>query len=173
MVYGDCHDALTGLPNRVLFLKQLQRAIAHSRNSHRSNAITVLSLDLDRFKLINENFGHRMGDQFLIETASRVHACLPANSQLARVGGDEFAILLNQLSDSDKATKIANRLQQALASPVHLNETRDSEQQSVWELCFIRKGMSFSQKICCETPKRLCIGLRIWGNLVKRYSQPA
>ena len=121
VVYGDCHDALTGLPNRVLFLRQLQRAIAQSGKLHRSKSLTVLSLDLDRFKLINENFGHRMGDQFLVETACRVHACLPARAQLARVGGDEFAILLDQLSDSDQATKIADRLQKALALPVHLN----------------------------------------------------
>ena len=121
VVYGDFHDALTGLPNRALFLNRLRQAIAHSGNSHQTKSLTVLSLDIDRFKLINENFGHRMGDQFLIETATRVNACLPIKSHLARVGGDEFAILLNQAKDDDQATKIADQLQNALSLPVYLN----------------------------------------------------
>ncbi|MDJ0705583.1 MAG: EAL domain-containing protein [Leptolyngbyaceae cyanobacterium MO_188.B28] len=131
VVYGDFHDPLTGLPNRAMFLNKLQQSIAQTRNPYQTKLLTVLSLDIDRFKLINENFGHRMGDQFLVETASRVNACLPVKSHLARVGGDEFAILLNQATDNDQATKIADQLQKALALPVHLNGQEISTTVSV------------------------------------------
>ncbi|NET34927.1 MAG: EAL domain-containing protein [Cyanothece sp. SIO1E1] len=120
--YSAFHDALTGLPNRVLFAKQLRRAIAINQKSSQHAPLAVLFLDLDRFKVINESFGHEVGDQLLTATVSRLKSCLRLPDTVARVGGDEFAILLKQMSDVNEATSVADRLQKELTQPFILGD---------------------------------------------------
>lgn len=118
-LHNTLYDALTGLPNRALFLKQLQWAIA---NTKRHNALfAVLFLDLDRFKIVNNSLGHLIGDQLLVSATSRLKSCLRSTDVVARVGGDEFAILLGNIRDVSEATRVADQLQTQLASPFRLN----------------------------------------------------
>ena len=128
LLYDAFHDALTGLPNRALFMKQLQwvsqQKPRFSLKQERSNAptIAVLFLGLDSFKAINDSFGHRLGDQLLVATTARLKACLQPTDQLARVGGDEFAVLRHHVQDPDEVTYLADQLQRQVTLPLTLNE---------------------------------------------------
>ena len=112
--YSSLHDELTGLPNRLKLLKQLQHL------TKQDAIIAVLFVDLDRFKTINESLGHPVGDRLLVLAQKRMRACLRSQDKLARVGGDEFAIVL-QINGAGKATTVAGRLQETLALPFILN----------------------------------------------------
>ena len=112
------HDELTGLPNRTHFWDRLaQRLNAAER---RQAGFAVLFLDLDDFKAINDSFGHAAGDQLLVDAASRVRVSLRAGDTAARVGGDEFVVLLNEVTTRDAALDIANRLGEALRAPYEI-----------------------------------------------------
>ncbi|HSD24348.1 MAG TPA: diguanylate cyclase, partial [Solirubrobacterales bacterium] len=114
------HDALTGLPNRNLFLDRLQHALSVAAR-HRG-AIAVLFLDLDQFKLINDGLGHAAGDELLAAVAPRLEQALRPGDTVARFGGDEFAVLAEDVGDERGATRIAERIAEALARPFILRE---------------------------------------------------
>ncbi len=109
-------DALTGLPNRILFLDRLGRTFERAKyvDGYR---YAVLFLDLDRFKVINDSLGHMMGDQLIVETARRLKGCLHTADTVARLGGDEFTILLEDIKQLDDATKVADRIEKELSAP--------------------------------------------------------
>jgi diguanylate cyclase (GGDEF)-like protein len=109
------HDALTKLPNRAMFSDRLSYAIRHL-NRHPSQRFSVLFIDLDRFKIINDTLGHHVGDLFLIEIAKRLRACVRDNDVLARLGGDEFVVLLDALK-SDETEEVASRIISAIEQP--------------------------------------------------------
>ena len=111
------HDTLTGLPNRALFTDRLGRSLwrAQRREDYR---FAVVVLDLDRVKLINDSLGHVAGDRLLLAIARRIEECLRAGDSAARIGGDEYAVLLDDLSDPADAVRIVTRLQQAIHAPV-------------------------------------------------------
>ena len=112
------HDPLTGLPNRALLAERLQRALAPMDRSARP--VAVLFLDLDGFKLVNDGLGHHEGDRLLMRVADRLSAYVPAGSTVARVGGDEFVILLEAVAGVWEAERVAERVIGAL-DPVVLN----------------------------------------------------
>lgn len=114
VVYQNYHDTLTGLPNRRLFLQQIE---ARQHSHAKSAFMAVLFLDLDRFKLINDGLGHLAGDALLFQTAQRLESCLNIEHLLARVGGDEFAVWLPNLKDSEEAIALADLFQQKLTEP--------------------------------------------------------
>jgi diguanylate cyclase (GGDEF)-like protein len=114
------HDALTGLPNRSLFIDHLRLAIERSKVNH-DHLFAVLFIDLDRFKNINDSLGHNTGDQLLIAIAERVGSCLRPTDTIARLGGDEFAILLDGLEKWTIATDVAERIQGELLKSFSLN----------------------------------------------------
>ena len=114
------HDALTGLPNRVLFLDRLDQAIRRSRRHHPDRCAAVLFLDLDRFKVVNDSLGHHVGDQLLKAVAKRLLATLRPNDSVARISGDEFTLLLDDVCDAREATMIAERVLQGLKAPFEL-----------------------------------------------------
>jgi len=116
------YDQLTGLPNRTLFDERLGRALEEGKR--REAFFAVLFLDLDRFKLVNDSFGHTVGDQLLIAIARRLESCLRPGDTVARLGGDEFTILLTGLRDLKVATQILDRIQTELTAPFPL-EGRD------------------------------------------------
>lgn len=121
LLYHAFYDSLTGLSNRTWFLNCLGRSIRQAKRSPGYH-FAVLLLDLDRYQVIKYSFGHLVGDQLLIATARRLGTCLSPKDIIARLGGDEFAILLADLQNVNDATHIADRLQQELRAPFHLNE---------------------------------------------------
>lgn len=120
LVHDAFHDALTGLPNRVLFMKRLEEAIRRAQKQE-NYLFAVLFLDLDRFKVINDSLGHLIGDQLLVAIARRLETCLRLGDTVARLGGDEFTILLNQIQNTEDATRVADRIQEALMLPFDLS----------------------------------------------------
>jgi diguanylate cyclase (GGDEF)-like protein len=100
------HDSLTGLPNRVLFIRQLEKALSHAKQDN-NYQFAVLFLDCDRFKVVNDSLGHFVGDELLIAIARRIQTTLSPFDTLARFGGDEFAILLENITGIDMATEVA------------------------------------------------------------------
>jgi diguanylate cyclase (GGDEF)-like protein/PAS domain S-box-containing protein len=113
-------DALTGLPNRLLFTDHLHLAVEQAKR-HPEHRFAVLFLDLDRFKMINDSLGHTVGDQLLIAIARQLEGCLRGGDTVARLGGDEFAILLNDLAHFDDAIRVAERVLHELKLPFNLD----------------------------------------------------
>lgn len=112
-------DTLTGLPNRARFYDLLKLRVAR-KPANKNTQCAVLMLDVDRFKLINDSLGSASADQLLIQVAQRVKTCMRQNDVLARVGGDEFAVLLDDVSGEDEASSVVTRIQQALAISFNL-----------------------------------------------------
>ncbi len=119
LLHDAFHDALTGLPNRALFLDRLGMVIAHARRRG-GHPYAVLFLDLDRFKNVNDSLGHHVGDELLVAVARRLEILLRPGDTVARLGGDEFAILLNDFNDVPQATRVAQRVNRELAKPFNL-----------------------------------------------------
>ena len=121
LLHDAFHDALTGLPNRTLFMDRLRYAVERAKRRD-DYLFAVLFLDLDRFKDINDSLGHFVGDQLLIAIANRLQKDLRSTDTVARMGGDEFVILLEDISDISDATRIADQLQSELTNSNHLIE---------------------------------------------------
>jgi len=120
LLHNAFHDALTGLPNRALFVDCLSRAV--ERGKRREDYLfAVLFLDLDRFKVVNDSLGHSIGDQLLIAIACRLEACLRPKDTAARLGGDEFTILLEDIEQVRDASRVAERIQEELTLPFELS----------------------------------------------------
>lgn len=113
------YDALTGLPNRILFTDHLRRALA--RNSRNGGMLAVLYLDLDRFKPVNDQFGHDIGDQVLVEAARRMQASMRTGDTVSRRGGDEFVALLESSDAKNTAALVSRKLIHAVSQPYDLN----------------------------------------------------
>ncbi|HEY6241211.1 MAG TPA: EAL domain-containing protein [Burkholderiales bacterium] len=107
------HDHLTGLPNRVLFNEELQRALARAERHDRP--VALFFMDLDRFKNINDTLGHQFGDRVLQEAAKRLVACVREGDIIARLGGDEFVLLVEEIGDAPSLTEIARKLLAAVS----------------------------------------------------------
>ncbi len=125
--YQAYYDALTDLPNRSQLLERLEQELA--RSTRHGHIGAVLFLDLDRFKTINDSLGHAVGDELLRQVAIRLKECLRVEDCAARIGGDEFVVLLNELSDvtveaAEQAQQIAEKIRISLASPYDINKQR-------------------------------------------------
>ncbi len=119
LVHDAFHDALTGLPNRVLFMDHLKQSMGRARG-RKHLPFAVLFLDFDRFKLINDSLGHMVGDQLLIAISGRLKANVRPGDTVARLGGDEFTILLEGLNESNEVEVVATRLLKSLSLPFNL-----------------------------------------------------
>jgi diguanylate cyclase (GGDEF)-like protein/PAS domain S-box-containing protein len=118
--YYALHDTLTDLPNRVQFMNHLQSAIERSEGNEFAR-FAVLFLDLDRFKVINDSLGHRVGDKLLVAIAEKLQACVRPGDVVARLGGDEFTILLNRTGTQDEVAAVAERLQSRISEPFRID----------------------------------------------------
>jgi len=110
-------DSLTGLPNRKIFSNRLERTIERCKRYSGEYLFAVLFLDLDDFKIINDSLGHIAGDRLLVEVAQRLKICLRSVDTVARFGGDEFAIILDDIKEVNDAMRVANRIQNKIMEP--------------------------------------------------------
>jgi diguanylate cyclase (GGDEF)-like protein/PAS domain S-box-containing protein len=113
------YDPLTQLPNRTLFMDRLGQAMAQA--SRRQQEVGVLFIDLDKFKPVNDTYGHQAGDELLCQVAVRISGCLREEDTVARLGGDEFVVLLPSLEDSDSCLVVAEKMLQVVHQPFHLS----------------------------------------------------
>jgi diguanylate cyclase (GGDEF)-like protein/PAS domain S-box-containing protein len=117
LLHEAFHDALTGLPNRVLFVDRLGVLVDRARHGKNPKHFAVLFVDVDRFKYVNDSLGHLAGDEFLIEVGRRLQSCVGEKDTLARYGGDEFTILLDQMSGAWAVQAFCEKLQKVMAAP--------------------------------------------------------
>ncbi len=134
MTYRAMHDELTGLPNRALLFDRLSHAMVSARR--RKSPLALLFIDLDDFKAINDTLGHVAGDALLVEVAERLTGVLRQDDTLARLSGDEFVIICENLSDTDDGATTAiraliERIQEALSKPVRLGDSVRSVTASI------------------------------------------
>jgi diguanylate cyclase (GGDEF)-like protein/PAS domain S-box-containing protein len=120
--YHAYHDILTDLPNRILFRDRLDLAMIHARRN--GTELAVMFVDLDRFKVVNDSLGHMKGDDLLRQVAARLKSCLRKGDTLARVGGDEFIVLLPELRERTMAKIVADKFLQSLSECFVIDDTR-------------------------------------------------
>ncbi|HLY82010.1 MAG TPA: GGDEF domain-containing protein [Acidimicrobiales bacterium] len=141
------HDALTGLPNRTLFLERLEHAVLRGKRSGKVAA--VLFADLDGFKLVNDTYGHNVGDELLVGVARRLSAVLRSGDTLARMSGDEFVILCEDVDGPAHVDAIAARIGAAVAAPFVLSSTEVDVTASVG-IAFSGRGDELSENVLQE-----------------------
>lgn len=130
LLHGAFHDTLTGLANRALFMDRLGRLVERARR--RSDELfALLFLDLDRFKVVNDRFGHLAGDLLLVNIARRLETCIRPDDTVARLGGDEFAILLADIGHVRDATRVADRILHELERPFMVGDHEVSATVSI------------------------------------------
>lgn len=123
------YDTLTELPNRRLLIDRFNHAFAQAKRYHRSMA--VMYLDLDHFKVINDNLGHDAGDEILKQVASRLNGCVRGNDTISRQGGDEFVIVLAEISQAKDAESVARKIIDTLEEPISFNDEKLSISASI------------------------------------------
>jgi diguanylate cyclase (GGDEF)-like protein len=112
------YDVLTGLPNRKLITDRLQQAVARAKRNN--SRVALMFIDLDKFKPVNDNYGHAVGDLLLQQVAKRLQACVRKSDTVSRLGGDEFVVLLPQADDRKGVTVVAEKILDALSRPFEL-----------------------------------------------------
>jgi diguanylate cyclase (GGDEF)-like protein/PAS domain S-box-containing protein len=127
--YQAQHDALTGLPNRVLFMDRLEMALKRTRRD--GSHVAVLFVDLDRFKVINDSLGHFSGDQLLRQSAQRIEHVIRDADTIARLGGDEFGLIIENVGKEADAIEPACRVVEALQAGIELNQVRSKVSASI------------------------------------------
>lgn len=137
------HDALTGLPNRVLLQDRLSQALA--RGHWRGRNIAVMFMDMDRFKVVNDTLGHDAGDELLKIVSQRLLACIREGDTVARLGGDEFAIILNDIASPDDVLPIAEKMITSLSEPVEIKNQELFITSSIGISLFPRDGDDSSE----------------------------
>jgi len=141
------HDSLTGLPNRELFKDRLEQALLHSTRNNTSGVIALI--DLDKFKHINDTFGHDGGDKLLKIVAQRLLECVRSSDTVARMSGDEFLIIYHDINNDDHAHILAKQIIAALNRPVTLAETEITIAASVGLCFFPKEGANVDKLLKC------------------------
>ncbi len=132
------HDSLTGLPNRALFEEFLKEAIADANRTNEMFA--VMFMDLDRFKTINDSLGHETGDQLLISVSKRLRACVRENDIVARMGGDEFTLLVKGISSMEGVKVVGQKILDALMEPYHIHNHEFTNTPSIGIAVYPKDG---------------------------------
>jgi diguanylate cyclase (GGDEF)-like protein len=132
------HDTLTGLPNRAMFQERAREAVAHARRHDKTAA--VLFIDLDNFKQVNDGLGHDVGDGLLKVIASRLRSCVRGDDFIARIGGDEFCVLLQEIAEPREAAAVAQKLVYELSKAYRIGEHSVSSGASIGIACVPQDG---------------------------------
>ena len=132
------HDTLTGLPNRAMFADRAREAVAHARRHDKTAAF--LFLDMDNFKQVNDSLGHEVGDGLLKVMASRLRASVRGDDFVARIGGDEFCVLLQDIAEPHEAAAVAQKLLAELSKPCQVGEHEVSSGASIGIACVPQDG---------------------------------
>jgi diguanylate cyclase (GGDEF)-like protein/PAS domain S-box-containing protein len=132
------HDTLTGLPNRAMFQERAREAVAHARRHDKTAA--VLFIDLDNFKQVNDGLGHDVGDGLLKVIASRLRACVRGDDFIARIGGDEFCVLLQDIAEPREAAAVAQKLIHELGKAYPIGEHQLASGASIGIACVPQDG---------------------------------
>lgn len=135
-------DALTELPNRFLFMEQLQKEIAQNQRGERR--LAVLYIDLDRFKMVNDSYGHSIGDELLREAGERLHGCVYEGDTVARLGGDEFAVIISELDSEQAAQSVAEKIIAVLGEPFIFNSEKNVLAASIGIAIYPQDGESIA-----------------------------
>src|ERR1700678_4630166 len=118
LVHQATHDILTDLPNRALLFDRLQESIAQAK--HTKTSFALFFLDIDHFKHINDSFGHIIGDSLLKNMAQRLKSCLRETDTVARIGGDEFILIINMMNNASDVNSIAKKILAVTTAPFHI-----------------------------------------------------
>jgi len=132
------HDTLTGLPNRAMFHERAREAVAHARRHDKT--VAVLFIDLDNFKQVNDNLGHDVGDGLLKVIASRLRSCVRGDDFIARIGGDEFCVLLQEIAEPREAAAVAQKLIHELGKTCRVGDHELSSGASIGIACVPQDG---------------------------------
>ena len=143
IAYLAHHDPLTGLPNRLLLKDRMEQAIVHCERS--GNKVALLFVDLDRFKAVNDTFGHPVGDALLRDAAQRLLACVRDSDTISRHGGDEFLVVLTDLQNSEVPAQIAGKIMAALGQPFHIEAHEAAISASVGIAVYPEDGADFGE----------------------------
>lgn len=149
------HDDLTGLPNRPLLLDRLDLAITQAARARQS--VSILFLDLDGFKKVNDDLGHAAGDQLLKTVTERVSGCIGAGDTLVRLGGDEFVVLLPDTPADAALTRLVARIRRCVVEPVGIDATSVAVGCSIGRATAPpRRRTGAMARRCCNTPTPRC-----------------
>lgn len=161
-------DKLTGLSNRMMYENRLDIALAKAvRHNHH---VAVLFIDLDKFKSINDTLGHAAGDAVLIEVGSRLKQILRPYDTAARFGGDEFAVLIEELTNIDDSEVIANKLIKTFGTPFYINGNELQLAASMGIACCMAGEVKTREQIMQEADKAMYAAKEIPGAYYVRYS---
>jgi diguanylate cyclase (GGDEF)-like protein len=138
LAFDTRHDVLTKLPNRLLFQNRLDEALKAAQT--RDRMVTVIWIDLDRYKQVNDTYGHRVGDELLCEVGRRIAACLRDNDTVARLGGDDFAVVVGDVEDCAEAEGTVERILAAIREPMMLLNNPVRISASIGFSCFPEHG---------------------------------
>jgi len=162
------HDGLTGLPNRSLFLDRLEQSLR--RASRREEAFTLAVADIDRFKGINERFGHSSGDAVLQAVAGRLRQCVRKADTVSRLGGDEFGVILAGAGTRDAAAAVLWKVVAAGSLPVRLDDGRVAATLSVGAVLFPGDGVD-CEELCAHAGSAMYRAKRAGGGAFRFYRQ--
>ena len=157
------HDALTGLPNRVLLDDRLSQAVAHAERDGHTFAVAMF--DLDRFKVVNDSFGHRAGDELIKEVAHRLAGIARSTDTVGRLGGDEFVFIMERLAKREDAEHIARRAVEALQVPIRIGGVNIHSSASVGIALFPTDGTSVETLIANADAAMYCAKQRGRNNI--------
>ncbi len=162
------YDHLTELPNRSLFRDRLDQQVMISERT--GNQAALLFIDLDNFKIANDTLGHDAGDELLRQAASRIRACVRQNDTVARIGGDEFTVILTDFSEVSHVKKIANKVLKELAKPFQISSRKVSISGSIG-IALIPKDATISEDLINNADQAMYLAKNDGRNNLKFFSQ--
>jgi diguanylate cyclase (GGDEF)-like protein len=163
------HDPLTKLPNRSLFADRVEHAIVKIKRTNKQG-IAVLFLDLDRFKQVNDNYGHHIGDKLLVQVAAVINSCLRKSDSICRLGGDEFAILLEDVNKLSAVEQVTDKIIDSVQQTFSIEQYQINISTSVG-VCYFQKGEVTANMLLIQADEAMYKAKILGRNQVFYYQQ--